>query len=93
MLSNFVKKARFLPEKDDFRYGIRRCVTFQISQFLYQIMNLSSFDCLKYAENNHLMNASFVLSNTTETTFTPTLFPAITRPLLLPHFWHNYYKE
>ena len=43
-------------------------------------MNLSSFDCLKYAENNHFMNASFVLSNTTETTFTPILFPAITRP-------------
>ena len=93
MLLNFVKKGRFLAEKDDFRYGIRRCVSVQISQFLYQVMIFCNFDCLKYAENKHLINTSLVLSNTTETTFTPTLFPAITRPLLLSHFWHNYYKE
>ena len=40
----------------------------------------------------NLVNASSVISNTAKTTFTPILLPAITRTLLLPHFWHNYYK-
>ena len=40
----------------------------------------------------NLVNASSVISHTTETTFTPILLPAITRTLLLPHFWHNYYE-
>ena len=37
-------------------------------------------------------NASSVILNIAETTFTPILLPAITRTLLLPQFWHNYYK-
>ena len=37
----------------------------------------------------NLLNASSDFSNTTETTFTLIILPAITTS---PHFWHNNYK-